>query len=198
MTKQLLILQKLVNQYTLIHRRHYIPGTNTHEDDSSHSLSVAIICWHYLEKLKPINMSVEKVLKYALIHDLVEIYAGDVITYAKPKALEQKEVDEAKALQRLKNELKFEPDLVNHLADYQNHSDIESRFVWACDKMQAYTQGEADNWRPYFDIGVTDEMFINKINDQLANTPDVLKPEFERLAKAWVKSFLNRKPPANN
>ena len=80
MTKQLLILQKLVNQYTLIHRRHYIPGTNTHEDDSSHSLSVAIICWHYLEKLKPINMSVEKVLKYALIHDLVKIYAGDVIT----------------------------------------------------------------------------------------------------------------------
>jgi len=197
MTKQLLTLQKLVNRYTLIHRRHYIPGTNTHEDDSSHSLSVAIICWHYLEKLKPGNISAERVLKYALIHDLVEIYAGDVIAYATPKALKQKATDEAKALERLKTELKFEPDLVKHLADYQNHSDTESRFVWACDKMQAYIQGEADNWRPYFDIDVTNEMFINKMNDHLAMTPDVLKAEFERLAKAWIKSFLNRKPSAD-
>lgn len=50
-------------------------------------------------------MAVEKVLKYALIHDLVEIYAGDVITYAKPKALKQKVVDEPRRYNGLKTNL---------------------------------------------------------------------------------------------
>lgn len=194
MTSQLLTLQQLINKHTLVYRRHFIPGTDSREDDSSHALSVAIICWHYLEKLKPQNLSAEKVFKYALIHDLVEVYAGDVITYASKKALQQKELDEQKALERLKHELSFEPDLVKHLVDYQAHTDTEAWFVWACDKMQAYTQGQADDWRPHLEIGVTAEVFVNKIAEQVAKTPSCLQPEFERLAQVWTKSFLEHLP----
>lgn len=189
--QDLTTLQQLINKYTLIKRRHYIPGTDMREDDSSHSLSVAVMCWYYYDKLKP-KLRMEKVLKYALIHDLVEIYAGDVMAYASSAALKQKVIDERKALKRLAAELAFAPNLVGYLTDYQNHSDSESEFVWMCDKIQSYVQGMADNWRAYVEGGITDEMFVSKLAEHAQKGPAFMQSEFEQLSQQWTESFLDR------
>jgi len=186
--KDLATLQTSLNAYTTVKRRHYLPGTDIHEDDSSHSLSVQAICWHYYELLKP-DLSEAKIYKYAMIHDLVEIYAGDVIAYASESALKQKVYDEAQALDRLTEELAFNDDIVDHLKGYQNHVDDEATFVWACDKIQAYIQSRLDNWRAHLEYPVTKQMFIDKLAEQSHRVPEVLKEEFDRLSEEWISAY---------
>ena len=188
MTSQLCTLQAKINAYAQVYRRHYLPGTDTKEDDSSHALSVAIICWHYYQ-LFGNGLAESRILKYALIHDLVEIYAGDVATYADPAALNQKAKDEKIALDRLAEELSFDEDLVDHLKKYQAMADEESAFVWTCDKIQSYVQGELDDWRAFLEYPVSKRVFIDKLNDQARIVPDRLSGEFARLSSAWISSY---------
>lgn len=182
-------LQSTLNHYALLERRHYISGTDRREDDAAHSLSVAMICWHYYTKLALSHLSEAKIFKYALIHDLVEIYAGDVMTYASAEARQQKEVDEQRAFERLAAEFAEDTDLVSHLHDYQHMVDEESYFVWTCDKIQAYTQGSLDDWRTYLEYPITKQMLIDKLAQQTDNVPELMRGEFRRLSKLWIDSY---------
>lgn len=68
--------------------------------------------------------------------------------------------DETAALERLSGELAFCPDLVTHLRDYQTRANDEARFVWACDKIQSYVQGQLDDWRPHRELPVTKKCLL--------------------------------------
>lgn len=183
-------IQQISNLYALVERRHYIPGTNRREDDSIHSYSVALICWYFYDKLKLRNkLSQSKILKYALAHDIVEIYAGDVVTYASKEDLAKKKLNESKSIIRLEDELSFFPDIIQNLADYHNSTDEESLFVWTCDKIQAYTQGQIDSWRPYRELPVTKSMFVIKIEEHLTKASPYMLEEFQELANAWISDY---------
>lgn len=67
-----------------VDRNHHILGSDRAENDVEHSYSVAILCWYLNDKLK-LNLDIAKVLKYALVHDFPEVYAGDVNTFARKK-----------------------------------------------------------------------------------------------------------------
>jgi len=66
---------------SLIERRSYVAGTDRRENDIEHSLTVAMLCWYIHDSLK-LELDIAKILKYALTHDFVERYAGDVNTFA--------------------------------------------------------------------------------------------------------------------
>ncbi len=182
-------LQSILNSYTTLERRHYISNTDRHEDDASHSLSVAMICWHYHAKLHLSHLSEVKIFKYALIHDLVEVYAGDVATHASAEARKQKEIDEAHALRRLTDEFAHDTDLIAHLHNYQHLSDEEARFVWTCDKIQAYIQGSLDNWRPYLEYHRTLEQVTDMLHQQAEKVSVPMRAEFDRLMAIWIASY---------
>lgn len=183
-------IQQISNLYALVERRHYIPGTNRHEDDSVHSYSVALICWYFYDKLQLENrLSQNKILKYALAHDLVEVYAGDVPSYASSEELAEKKLNESKALARLEKEFDFAPGIISILVDYQNSKDEESLFVWTCDKIQAYTQGQVDKWRPYRELPVTKSMFIEKLDSHLSQASPYLLKEFQQLSNLWIDDY---------
>jgi len=93
---------------------------------------VTLLCWYIHDRYK-INLDIAKIMKYALVHDFVERYAGDVNTYASAKAREQKVKDEAVALERLSTEFTTFPDLVSKMNEYELKQDDESLFVWTVD-----------------------------------------------------------------
>lgn len=51
------------------------------DNDVEHSYRVAMLCWMIIEEYK-LKLDINKVIKYALIHDLVEVFAGDISIYA--------------------------------------------------------------------------------------------------------------------
>ncbi|WP_133127281.1 HD domain-containing protein [Legionella nagasakiensis] len=81
-------------------------NTTTHPDrkesTAEHSWSVSMITMLLMDELKKefTNIHELKAIKLSLIHDVVEIYAGDVIAFD-TKARQEKEKIEAEALQKL-------------------------------------------------------------------------------------------------
>ena len=64
----------------LVNRRTYIDGGLRLENSAEHSWHLAMACWTISRSFK-LNVSEEKLLKLALIHDLGEIDAGDTFLY---------------------------------------------------------------------------------------------------------------------
>ncbi len=65
----------------LVNRRTYIDGGLRLENSAEHSWHLAMACWSISRSFN-LDISEEKLLKLALIHDLGEIDAGDTFLYA--------------------------------------------------------------------------------------------------------------------
>jgi putative hydrolase of HD superfamily len=159
-------LQKMSIDLALIDRNHYLAGTQRRENDIEHSFTVALLCWYIHDRYK-VDLDISKILKYALAHDFVERYAGDINTFASAKDRQEKVTREADALIRLSGEFSDFPDLVSKMSHYELRQDEESLFVWTVDKMQQLIMGDMDNWRPYREISITYEQFCDKYGEQL-------------------------------
>ncbi len=71
---------------------------------------------------------------YAIVHDLVEVFAGD--TYAfDVEATKTKEVREQASLQKIKQEFSFFPEMIVLIEKYEEQNDEESVFVKSVDKI---------------------------------------------------------------
>lgn len=123
---------------TLLHRFHTIdrvaevPTLPRQTNAVEHSYQLAMLAWYIVasEKL-PLNL--EKVLKYALAHDIVEAYAGDT-PVNDVEGQKTKKAREAAAFVRLKEEFSEFPDMLQTLEAYEERQDEESLFVYALDK----------------------------------------------------------------
>lgn len=185
-------LQKMTIDLSLINRNHYLAGTERRENDIEHSFTVALLCWYIHDRYK-INLDISRILKYALTHDFVERYAGDVNTYASDAARQQKVKDEAIALTRLSAEFSGFPDLVTGMNNYESKQDEEALFVWTVDKMQQLLMGDLDNWRPYHEISITFEQFCDKCAEQLQKSSPYAHDIFDALIE-YSKTTYNLKP----
>ncbi|MGE4273552.1 MAG: HD domain-containing protein [Desulfitobacterium sp.] len=75
-----------------------------HENDAEHSWHLAMMAMILSEYAEDKNVDIFRVIKMVLIHDLVEIYAGDTYCYDE-KGYEDKEEREQEAADRLFNML---------------------------------------------------------------------------------------------
>ncbi len=107
------------------------------ESVADHSWSVALLAITIIEKYH-LNLNQEKCMKLALIHEIGEVYAGDIIpgemSEAKKHNLEEKAVDE------LLNEAEFENDFKELWQEYNNKKSAESVFIKQVDKLETALQ----------------------------------------------------------
>lgn len=105
-------------------------------------VSLMVMLFHpYLDK----KIDVEKALKMSVIHDLAEVITGDIPYFMTPegsKAKRQKIIDEEKAIESIKNELKsVVGDEIEELwIEYEKNETYEAKFVRALDKIEAQMQ----------------------------------------------------------
>lgn len=106
------------------------------ETDASHAIHLSALALPYAAEYYP-EFDQSKIAVYCLIHDLVEAYAGDVLSLGMSKADEaRKNRDEAAALRRITNEFSESfPRFVAAIHDYENLVDDEARFVKTFDKV---------------------------------------------------------------
>ena len=91
-----------IDKMKKILRQNVVIGTNRNENDAEHSWHLAVMAMLLLEYAESKNLDNLKVIKMILIHDLVEIDAGDTFCYDE-KGYEDKEERERKAAQRIFN-----------------------------------------------------------------------------------------------
>lgn len=103
---------------------------NLPESDADHSFGVALLVMMFA----PESLDKQKCMELALIHDLAEIYAGD-ITPQDNISKEYKDKMEREGALRLSKELNW-PKLTDLVAEYNDNKTREARFVGIIDKLE--------------------------------------------------------------
>jgi len=123
------------------------------ENDAEHSWHMAIcalILKEYVE-ISPVN--IEKVLKMILIHDLVEIYAGDVPAYSE-YSKEEKYQKELKSADKIFSLLPKEQqkEMMDIWLEFEDCESDDARYANVFDRFQGFMQNiESDGhtWRKF-------------------------------------------------
>jgi len=184
-------LQQLSIDLSLIKRNHNLAKTNQKENDIEHSLTVALLCW-YIHDRYNLKLDISKILKYAITHDFVERYAGDVNTFASTDERNAKVLREQESLIRLSDEFSDFQDMAVSMQNYELRQDDESLFVWTVDKMQGLIMGDMDNWRPYAEIGITYDQFVIKYKELSEKSSEYCKEIFEGLIEYSKSTYYDR------
>ena len=97
--KKVIDFVELLNRYRRVKRIVMVNKENRWENDIEHSYQLAMLAWYLLDSLK-IKFNTDLVLKYALIHDIVEVYAGDTYCYTKNHIVKSANMKEKKPQSR--------------------------------------------------------------------------------------------------
>ena len=159
-----------------VERAIYIRGKERKENDMEHQYQLAMLAWYIIvtEKLK---LDKEKVIQYALIHDIVEAYAGDTFFFGPRNGKAKRERAAAKRLVKEFPEFK---DLHRMIEKYEHKKDKESRFVYALDKILPICNIYFDNGRLWKESQVSLPLLLSKKKAKVAVAPE-LKPYYKEL-----------------
>ncbi len=177
---------KLIHEFQNIERSLWLKGREHPENDAEHSYQLAMISWYVVSTYK-LPLNVDKVIKYALMHDLVEVYAGDTDAFDKdPEQHASKAEREHLALEKLKLEFTEFPEMTDLITVYENREDHESKFVYALDKVVAPINIYFDSGRTWKHKGITFKKLLENKLPKVAAHPEV-KKYFDQLVDILEK-----------
>lgn len=154
-----------VDKVKTITRQTYIADGSRPENDAEHSWHLAMMAF-LLSEYANENVDVLHVMKMVLIHDLVEIDAGD--TYAYDEAGNAtKRSREVKAAERIFGLLPEEQcrEMRDLWEEFETGETPEAKFALALDKVQPILLNDATDGRAWLEHGVRREQ-IEKRNEK--------------------------------
>lgn len=165
---------KLLNKFRDIERVIHSNGGDRWENDVEHSYQLTMLAW-YIISTNNLNLDLDLVLKYCLVHDLVEVYAGDTYIYGDQNLINNKKEREEKSLQQLKEELVEFPEILNLIKQYEKREDRESKFVYALDKIEPVLNIYTNEGKTWKEKSVTIEMLVKAKSEKIAESPELIK-----------------------
>lgn len=179
--EKLLAFVEMQQAFQKVERVVRVPGMpDRWENDVEHSYNLAMLGW-YIATSEKLDLNIDLVIKYGMIHDLVEVYAGDTYIYSKDEAhLAGKHEREAKAAKQLSETFPDFPDLHELIETYEKHEDAESIFIYTLDKLQPVLHIYLDDGASWKETGVTLAMAIENKTPKVAGHP-VIAGYFEEL-----------------
>ena len=125
-----------IDEMKNIFRRNLLADGSRRENDAEHSWHLAMLAM-ILEEYSAEKVDIERVLKIALVHDLIEVYAGDTFAYD-AKGNEDKHEREVQAAHKLFGVL--DPvqgaEIRNLWDEFEAMETAESRYANAIDRIQ--------------------------------------------------------------
>jgi len=164
----------------LVERQTFLSDGSRHENSAEHSWHLALSLLLFSDAARESGVDLERAIQLALVHDLVEIYAGDTFVYAEQGDRVERE---RAAAERLFSGLEDEQnaEFRGLWEEYEAKETPEARFVAAFDRLcpmllNFATQGRA--WRAH-DVSI--EQVRERVLPDLDAVPDL---------KAWAEAML--------
>jgi len=184
-----------IDKLKTVYRRTYLINENRKENTAEHSWHIAVMAMVLVEYAnEPIDIT--RVLKMALIHDIVEIDAGDTFVYDIEAELNKAErervaADRLFALLPEDQAIEFRQ-LWN---EFETRSTADSRFAAALDRMipqlhNYYTGG--GSWKEHM---ITHDRVIAKNATMKEGATPLWEWTQKLLASAVEKGFLTKEQP---
>lgn len=187
-------LGKLILQFGRTHRATTHEDGLTPETDTDHTVMLGIIACAFADIFKP-ELDRGRIAQFALVHDLVEAYTGDVNTInVNQEQLDHKEEQERAALERIKREFGgVYPWIHTTIEEYESQTTPEARFVKTIDKaMPSITHLLNDKASLYKQGFTKDELIetINRKDARLLESCAIDQREAMVLRAALMKKYL--------
>jgi putative hydrolases of HD superfamily len=136
-TKSVVDLGKLSLEFARTMRVTYHEDGETLESDTDHTFMLGLVACAFASMYIP-RLDLGKVSQFALMHDLVEVYAGDTPTLKVMSKDDQSEKDknEKEALERIRSEFgRSFPWVAGTIDEYETLSTPEAKYIKAIDKL---------------------------------------------------------------
>ena len=178
-----------IDKAKTIFRQTYLSDGKRRENDSEHSWHLAVMAFLLSEYFEDVD--VQKVVKMVLIHDLIEIYAGDTYCYDE-KANEDKEERERKAADMLYHILPSdqEEEYKKLWMEFEYGQSKEAVFASILDRLQPILLNYASGGKAWMEHGVHKSQVVAR-NQRTMEGPKEIAALFTSLIdKAVEKGYL--------
>jgi 5'-deoxynucleotidase YfbR-like HD superfamily hydrolase len=158
------------------------------ETDVEHSWNVAFLACSLAPEIDK-NLDVGKIAQFAIVHDLVELFAGDTSPWHDKQIRETKEEREEKALKHIEKHFNRFPWIAQTIKDYESRTSNEAKFVWAVDKVIILIFRHLDEGRFYIENGITKKLFDTRLtaNRTKAHAHPKIGDYYDQLLEIFAK-----------
>ena len=184
----ILEIDKMKNLY----RQTYVLHEDRKENDAEHSWHLAIMAF-MLSEYSNQSIDVLKVMKMVLIHDIVEIDAGDTYCYDEKGYTTKAEREEA-AAQRIFGILPEDQrdEYYNLWREFEDSETNEARFAAVLDRLQPlmlnYTK-KGISWKEH---GIYKEQVLNRNKEYFSQSDEIAKLIISLIDDAAQKGWLKK------
>ena len=144
-----------------IFRRSSIFDGTRRENDAEHSFHIALMALAF-EKYAPEGVSLLRVLKMLLVHDIVEIDAGDTFAYDKEANTTKKEREEA-AAERLFSMIENGHELRALWEEFDAMETPDALYAISLDRLQPFISNCLNKGDTWFAGGVSKEAILKRM-----------------------------------
>ena len=177
-----------IDKEKMIKRQNYITDCETREDDAQHAWHMAIMTL-LLKEYANEDIDVLKTVTMLLIHDLVEVYAGDTYAYDEEGKKTQAE-REAKAANKLYGLLPEDQGeyLKNLWYEFEEQKTPEARFARTMDCFQPLILNDATDGRAWKEHGVKRSQVLKRNERVRLGSEQIWEYEKENLIEKNVRN----------
>ena len=176
-----------IDKEKMIKRQSYITDGITHEDDSQHAWHMAIMTL-LLKEYSNTEIDVLKTVSMLLIHDLVEVYAGDTYAYDEEGKKTQAE-REAKAADKLYGLLPEDQGeyLKSLWLEFEEQKTPEAKFARTMDCFQPLILNDASDGKAWKDHDVRKSWVMKRNQNTSEGSEEIWEYARENLIEKNVK-----------
>lgn len=169
-----------------------VHGSRRRENDQEHSYQLALVAW-FLAEHDHLELDNARIVGLALVHDLIEVHAGDTYAYANKKVIQSQPERERLAVAQLKQDWPDFPSVHTLIAEYESCQTPEAQFVYSLDKLVPMLNNITDDGRPWRAKGIKLEQvrrvksgkadrspfvaqYFHELMNKLENSPELFTP----------------------
>lgn len=183
--QQQLDFLRTIEKLKLVERRHVVPDQSRRENSAEHSWSLAMMTL-LLAEHSPEGIDTLKAVKMALIHDIVEVDAGDTYVHDSQALIGQAEREQA-AASRLFGLLpaKQGGELRALFDEFEASASPEARLVRSLDRLTALLLHDITGGCAWRENGVSREQVKTRVAEIETNLP-----AFWGQAVSWIEQAV--------
>lgn len=180
-----------IDKLKRVFRQNVVIGTQQQENDAEHSWHLAVMAIILSEYSSAKELDILRVLKMLLIHDLVEIHAGDTFCYDVQGNLDKLD-RELKAAKRLFNLLPSEQaqEMMDLWQEFESMATPESCFAASLDRLQPLLLNYHTNGHTWKKPGITSERVLQRNKVIENNAPQLWEYVKELIKDCIQKGYL--------
>lgn len=166
--QNLLDFVSFTHQIRTVKRAMWVKDEELYENDSEHSFQIALVAMFVIEE-KKLSLDLYKCMALAIIHDVIEVHAGDTHAFGPKELIDTKSKRELAARKQLKKDWPTLSLMHELIDEYEMRETEESKFVYALDKVVPILNNYLDDGRNWKKDGITLEDHVKSKTKKVAH-----------------------------